>query len=282
LTLALAGVTEEEARAVDRGATVDTHPEIGRFWRSANGQPQWSCTATLVAPHFVLTAAHCVGFSWEHPEQYSFGVMKGTKSYIYQAAVIHNFGENRSWGDGIPNDDQLNAVPRPASGSGRGNNDVALVQLASSVPSDVANPAGVAAWYIDPGITVSLYGYGAGLCHGVWPSGEGTKRVNSWTYQIHGGDNPQQLDPSGIICGGDSGGPAVTGGPNDNGVIWGVASSTSSLWDWYGDVVYYRPWMDDIVRGTPQPVFRKPLCTNDWWNWWDPHCPNLSGVRRLM
>jgi hypothetical protein len=282
LALALAGAVGPEAGAVDRGTSTGDHPEIGLFWRSVDGQPQWSCTATLVVQHFVLTAAHCVGFSSEYPEQYSFAVTSGPNTFVYHAALIYNFGASRAWGDHVPNEDEINAVPRLATGSDRGNDDVALVQLASSVPADVASPAGVAIWYIDPGTNVSLYGYGAGLCHGVYPQGEGVKRVGSWVYQVNGGDNAQRLDPSGIVCLGDSGGPAVIGLPGENGDIWGVASSTSSLWDWYGDVVSFRPWMEDIVRGTPAPAFHKDLCTTNWWNWWDPQCPTATNLGRLM
>jgi hypothetical protein len=219
-----------------------------------------------VAPDFVLTAAHCIFFSSEHPEQYFFGIDSSSGFMKYQVAHIWNFGAQRIWGDQTPNEDDLNAVPRSATPSGRGNDDVALLQLTASVPPDVAKPSGVATWYIDPGVTVSLFGYGYGSCHtgGTAIRDAGVKRVNTWTYQVNGGKNAQRPDPAALICDGDSGGPGVLGGPYDGGAVWGVASSSSSV-DWYGDVVYFRPWLEQIVTGMPQPDYRKDRGRRSEW-----------------
>jgi Trypsin len=265
--LAVLGVFAAQARAVDRGTEINLRAEIGRLWRRGPGGLTWACTGTLVAPDFVLTAAHCIGYSSEHPEQYFFGIDSSSGFMMYQVAQIWNFGAQRTWGDYVPNEDELKAVPRSATPSERGNNDVALLQLTASVPPDIATPSGVATWYIDASATVSLFGYGDGLCHGTYARGAGVKRVNTWTYQVNGGKNSQRLDPTGIICDGDSGGPGVLGGPADGGAVWGVASSTSSSWDEYGDVVYFRPWMEQIVTGMPQPEYRKDRGNPSEWLW---------------
>jgi hypothetical protein len=57
----------------------------------------------------------------------------------------------------------------------------------------------------------------------------------------------------------------VFSSPDDDGAVWGVASSSSSLWDTYGDVVYFRPNMDEIVTGMPQPPYRKSRGDPDEW-----------------
>jgi hypothetical protein len=238
-------------------------PEIGQFYRAVMGG--MSCTGTLVTPQFVLTASHCVAFSDEHPEQYRFAMQSPGGSMKYTVAQIYNFGPRKTWGDYIPRDEDLAAVFIPAAPSGRGNIDVALVRLTASVPSDVATPAGVVSFYPQAGVTASVFGYGYEFCHGVIGRGAGTKRVGSWTYQVVGGKNQQRVEPTGLVCTGDSGGPAVLGGPWENGLVWGVVSSSSSSWDTYGDFLYFRPWMDDIVRGAPSAPFQRPRGEIEWW-----------------
>jgi Trypsin len=71
-------IIAHEGQAVE-GQLTNLRPEIGflkheynpnRIQRSLSGQRD--CTATLVTPDFVLTAAHCVDFSPDNPEEYSF------------------------------------------------------------------------------------------------------------------------------------------------------------------------------------------------------------------
>jgi Trypsin len=257
------GMMLREARAVE-GLPTDIRPEIGlliheydpyRIKWNLSGRRE--CTATLVTPDFVLTAAHCVDYSPDDPEEYTFFVYRSKDFFKYQLAAIVNFGETRHWGNVIPNDNDLQDVPHHPTPTGRSNDDVALLHLAASVPDDVATPSGVASWYPDVGETVTVFGYG-GRCRlgnvgTTDPSG--VKRYASWTYQVDNTDstNPQRNQPTGLICEGDSEGPAVEGGLDDGGPIWGVVSSSSSLWDWYGDVIYYRPLMDYIVTNTRNP-----------------------------
>ena len=37
------------------------HPNVGLMIADINGEPQWRCTGTLIAPRVFLTAGHCVG-----------------------------------------------------------------------------------------------------------------------------------------------------------------------------------------------------------------------------
>jgi Trypsin len=105
--LVVVATAAPEARPVDRGAKTNLRPEIGRFWRSVEGNPVWDCTGTLVVTDFVLTAAHCVAYSSEHPEQYFFGIESAGGFFKYQVDQIWTFGERRSWGDRIPTQDEL-------------------------------------------------------------------------------------------------------------------------------------------------------------------------------
>jgi len=266
-----------QARAVERGETTTTRPEIGRLLRYISAQPTSVCTATLVLPHFVLTAAHCIFYSSEHPEQYFFGVDSADGFIRYQVAEIFNFGPSLQWGDVVPSELALMDVPLSPTPSHRGSNDVALLRLETSVPPDVATPSGVATWYLDPGVTVTVFGYGYGRCHGTIETGLGVRRHSSWTYQVNdlSPENTQYISPTGLICSGDSGGPAVLGRPEERGPIWGVASTSSSSFDTYGDVIYFRPLMERIVTGTPVPEFSKERGDPEEWLQATPMTPIL-------
>ena len=37
------------------------HPNVGLMIADIDGEPQWRCTGTLIAPRVFLTAGHCVG-----------------------------------------------------------------------------------------------------------------------------------------------------------------------------------------------------------------------------
>jgi Trypsin len=281
------GIMGREARAVE-GSLTNLRPEIGlliheydpnRIKRNLSGRRE--CTATLVTPDFVLTAAHCVDYSPDNPAEYTFFIYRSNKFFKYQLAAIVNFGETRHWDNVIPSINDLQDVPLHPTPTGRGYDDVALLHLAASVPADVATPSGVASWYPDVGETVTVLGYGGRCRLGKVGTADpsGFKRYASWTYQVDKWDptNPQRNQPTALICDGDSGGPAVRGGLDDGGPIWGVASSSSSEWDWYGDVIYYRPLMDYIVTNTPQPQFRKDLVHLRPWELFVHSKPSILG-----
>lgn len=142
-------------------------PEVG----SISG-----CTATLVGPRLVITAAHCLGYrSRTSPGRYG------------------SFEIRRSRGDS-----QRYTIRRYVSyGRTVGRDDVALIQLESAVPDSIATPAGLAATTPSDGTPVTIYGYGC------------QRRGTSGTWA------KQEIDTSWgrtttTLCPGDSGGPTIT------------------------------------------------------------------------
>jgi hypothetical protein len=149
------------------GAYTYDRPEVG----SISG-----CTATLVGPRLVLTAAHCLDYgSRTSPGRW------GT------------FEIRRAAGDA-----QRFTIERYVSfGRTVGADDVALIRLASEVPASVAIPAGIARTEPSSGTPVTIFGYG---CQVRGSSGRWAKQRLDTTW----GRRTTNL------CPGDSGGPTIT------------------------------------------------------------------------
>ena len=175
IALCLAGCTNELGRAdlgtdsdeVIGGSVTWEHPEVG----SISG-----CTATLVAPDVVITAAHCLGYaSRTSPGDYGYFEIRRSTSERRQFRIRRY----RSYSSTL------------------GRDDVALIQLSTAVPPELAIPAPLARANPPRGERVSIYGYGCTA------RGYGT----DWQKRRydHGfGDRTNRL------CPGDSGGPTLT------------------------------------------------------------------------
>ena len=156
------------ARETVIGGTVTwDRPEVG----SISG-----CTATLVAPEVIITAAHCLGYR--------------------SATTPGNYGEFTIWGSG--GERQTYRIDLYTSFSRTlGENDVALMRLAEPVPASVATPAKMAPADPANGTSMAIWGFGC------------TRRGTSSDWQKRRYDF---LEGSGTnnLCPGDSGGPVMT------------------------------------------------------------------------
>ena len=204
--------------ALIRGEYTYERPEVG----SISG-----CTATLVGPRLVVTAAHCLGYGTRNtPGRYG------------------SFEIRRRSGDS-----QRFSIERYVSyGSNVGPDDVAIIRLATAVPAEVATPARLASVNPDAGAGVTIYGYGC--------QRRGTR--SSWAKQkvrVTWGRSSANL------CPGDSGGPTMT----DDGQVTRVNSGywlDSAGLDIFGSVprVYPRiertvaAWGDTLGGGSPLPA----------------------------
>lgn len=207
------------------GVATTLRPEIGRYTSSAG-----SCTATLIGPSLVITAAHCLTpqYTGLVPQNgfFRFTDVSGIPRDV-SVDRIHSFATRR--------------FERPFPGSPF-TTDVALLHLISPVPSTWATPAALALQEPAIGDTSTTFGFG---CTSRDPQvGAGMKRMFTFSY----GSQTRAL------CWGDSGGPTAFG---TTGPIWGINSDfdwtfpnwlTNSWLDLFANVPMYRKQIEDISR----------------------------------
>ena len=146
------------------GVVTEGRPEVGRIS---------NCTATLVAPDVAITAAHCVDFG-TLSEPGNYNILRLVRNGELRRYTVNRF--------------------RSFSRTGPGEDDIALLGLATRVRSDFATPAPLARESPPIGHSLTVYGYG---CTRIGGLGDGQKRRATFAQ----GERSQHL------CPGDSGGP---------------------------------------------------------------------------
>jgi hypothetical protein len=215
----------QQEQALVGGIDTTLRPEIGTL-SARKGNRSWSCTATLIAPSYVLTAGHCVDFSTALD---SASVKLPNASAAINVTAVHTFGAYRR-------------VLHSLSDFPTSVDDVALLRLASAVPSSVATPAEIS--IVPPNSVAGPYGtqtiFGYGCKVRSTQQGGGVKQYVSFTY----GEQTQAQ------CQGDSGGPVVFGAASGSGAIWGVNSGfdTQTGVDGFGSASYFKEEILGVIR----------------------------------
>jgi MYXO-CTERM domain-containing protein len=226
---------EARGRAVINGVNDDGHPTVGLLY--SQGWP--CCTATLIGPRTVLTAAHCVTDSKASPfvlrEPIEYELAGGLR--VVTSVVVH-----------------------PGYSGTSITNDLAVVHLLEAVTK--VTPTAIAGTAPTVGENITLVGFGC-LSEGE-PATFGTKRTGDAV--IAAVLDTQYRFPVGAtlisLCEGDSGGPSfVTAGAGL--VQVGIHSYNTILSSFDQRVDAYHAWITDQIAldnkpDSPLPDTRPP------------------------
>jgi len=203
------------------GTVTTARPEVGSLTTGSG-----SCTATLIAPNAILTAAHCIDPTQSSLVQvpfnplFNFRDISGVgRSYVIDR--VHSF----NWDSFTPS---TNGVPLTG--------DVGIAHLIVPVPASQAVPATIAATRPTTGAASTMFGLGC--TDRIFDGSFGTKRFVSFSF----GTGTTSL------CPGDSGGPEVFGGPTGGGAVWGVSTGAVLFWDTFADVAVHGKQIEAVIR----------------------------------
>ena len=217
------GSAEEE---IVGGTTTAVRPEIGRYFNAGGG----ACTATLIAPRVVLTAAHCLSPAYTATAPLAGAFFRftdaGGTQRDYTVDRLRSFASRRY----------------EYTSTSLFTTDVAILHLTAAVPASQATPAPLALQEPYGGEQATLFGFG---CTDRTPeSGGGGKQAFEFNV----------FSATTALCWGDSGGPDMYGRTGDGGEIWGVNSDfnmtgpTDGWTDIFAAVPFYRKEIEAQLR----------------------------------
>jgi secreted trypsin-like serine protease len=205
--------------AIIDGSNATNAPWAARLF--VNGQE--NCSATIIAPTWILTAQHCVAGGGTYT--FHIGSLDQTQGESATGVSIHT---------------------HPTA-------DLALVELDHAVNatySPLGSPGAVAA-----GDTVQVYGWGATCtdrpeieCQSQFLKVADVSVSSISCSDYRGGTAVCANRVDGITAGGDSGGPMFATAPDGSYVQVGVASTSDrQSFTAYGNLTVYRDWIASVA-----------------------------------
>jgi len=215
---------QDQRTAGVRPAIIDGRLATDAPWAArlfVNGQE--NCSATIIAPKFILTAEHCVA----DPGTYTFHVGDLDQTKGAEATAVNITKHDKA--------------------------DLAIVELDHEVPGTYAplgNPDAVA-----EGQDVQVYGWGA--TNNTEPESQTQSQLlkvadvevsDTAGQDYRGGAAFTATRGDGITAGGDSGGPMFARAPDGSYVQVGVASTSDrNSTTNYTNVTQYRDWIKGVA-----------------------------------
>lgn len=201
------------------GGNAESGPWAARLF--VNGQE--NCSATIIAPTWILTAEHCVAGGGEYT--FHIGDLDQTQGQEATGVAIHTHPDA----------------------------DLALVELDRAVDATYAPLGDEGA--VAVGDTVQVYGWGATCtdrpeieCQSQLLKVANVDVTDIACTDYRGGTAVCATRGDGITAGGDSGGPMFATAPDGSYVQVGVASTSDrQSFTAYGNITVYRDWIAGIA-----------------------------------
>jgi hypothetical protein len=235
----------------------DGHPNVGLMIAEIDGEPQWRCSGTLIAPRVFLTAGHCVGDGATAARVWFDNDLTGKPDYPYGGlSAIEGTPVPHPlylWGGADPHDVGLVILDEPA---GMEPATLAGPDLLGQLKKDRILRGGY-----QEGVYFRSVGYGGTLAS--WPPPElaydRVRRVSESEYvsltKVHLHLTQKAVFDESGSCFGDSGGPVFWTDPDGNEILVAVTSSgdgqcVATGFNYRVDIPYMREWIYDQIAKT--------------------------------